>query len=239
MNRLKSLILFIFIGTAQQVAAQKDRVWGSWLVTNLQYEFTPKWIGYFEVQTRSHAMLNHFFYYEFKGGMNYQINKNFVAFVGFGNYGTYDWENIRGAKTIDELRLWEQFVINQPLNRLKFEHRYRIEQRWLNRKFQNRFRYRLNLIVPINREKIEAKTVFASAFNEIFVTDTPPYFMRNRVYVGLGYQFNDFITFQAGWLNQFNFNFNDKGGKHNLLFSLNFRVRAKTDRFEQIPSLPM
>ena len=231
------LIIFIALG-GLQLRAQKDRVWGGWYVTNIQYEFTPKWFAYFELQSRSHAMFNHAFYYEVKGGLNYRINKNFIAFVGFGNYGTYDWQNLRGPKTVDELRLWEQFVINQPLNRLKFEHRFRFEQAWLNRKYRNRFRYRINLIVPLNKKQVEVNTVFASAFNEIFLTDTPPYFMRNRTYLGLGYQVTPFLSIQCGWVNQFNYNLQTKGGKNNLLFSFNFRVIHKDDKFEQIPSLP-
>lgn len=240
MNRLTYAVfcLLLSLATAWGVKAQKDKTWGSWGIANVQYEFAPRWFGYFELQTRSQAMANHFFYYEIKGGINYRINKNFIAFVGFGNYGTYDWKNIRGAKTTDELRLWEQLVINQPLSRIKFEHRFRVEQATINKKFRNRFRYRLNLIVPINKKKVENNTVFVSAFNEIFLTDTPPYFMRNRVYLGLGYQATDFLTIQAGWVNQFNYNLKEKGGKNNVLVSLNFRFVRKDNKYERIPTLP-
>jgi len=226
------------LGVMPEASAQKDKTWGSWAIANVQYEFAPRWFTYFELQTRSQAMANHFFYYEIKGGINYRINKNFIAFVGFGNYGTYDWKNIRGAKTTDELRLWEQLVINQPLARLKFEHRFRIEQASINRKFRNRFRYRLNLIIPLNKKKVENKTVFVSAFDEIFLTDTPPYFMRNRVYLGLGYQATEFLTVQAGWVNQFNYNLQNKGGKNNILVSLNFRFVRKDNKYERMPTLP-
>lgn len=240
MNKLtlRLLCAAVFALTGLEAGAQKDKTWGSWSIVNVQYEFTPRWFGYFELQSRSQAMFNHFFYYEVKGGINYRINKNFIAFVGFGNYGTYDWKNIRGAKTVDELRLWEQLVINQPLSRLKFEHRFRIEQASINKKYRNRFRYRLNLIVPLNKKKVENKTVFVSAFDEIFLTDTPPYFMRNRVYLGLGYQATEFLTVQAGWVNQFNYNLNAKGGKNNLLVSLNFRFVNKHNKDERIPSMP-
>lgn len=240
MNKLMFAILLSLsiFGTMSKASAQKDKTWGSWAIANVQYEFAPRWFTYFELQTRSQAMANRFFYYEIKGGINYRINKNFIAFVGFGNYGTYNWKNIRSAKTTDELRLWEQLVINQPLSRLKFEHRFRIEQASINKKFRNRFRYRLNVIIPINKKKVENKTVFVSAFNEIFLTDTPPYFMRNRVYLGLGYQATEFLTVQAGWVNQFNYNLQNKGGKNNILVSLNFRFVRKDNKYERMPTLP-
>lgn len=240
MNKLTFVGLYLGLLTTMSVHthAQKDKTWGSWSIANVQYEFSPRWFAYVELQTRSQAMYNHFHYYEIKGGINYRINKNFIAFVGFGNYGTYDWKNIRGAKTTDELRLWEQLVINQPLNRLKFEHRFRIEQASINKKYRNRFRYRLNLIVPLNKKTVETNTVFVSAFDELFLTDTPPYFMRNRVYLGLGYQVTEFLTLQAGWINQFNYNLNAKGGKNNLLVSLNFRFVRKDNKYERMPTMP-
>lgn len=227
----------IMLGASNTANAQKDKVWGSWNIASVEYEFAKNFIGYFELQARSQAMYNHFNYYEIKGGINYRINKNFSAMVGFGNYGTYNWKNLRSAKTIDELRLWEQFVITQPLNRLKFEHRFRAEQASLNGRYRNRFRYRINLIIPINKPKVEKGTVFASAFDEIFLTDTPPYFMRNRIYMGLGYQATSFLTIQAGWINQFNYNLAAKGGKNNFLLSLNFRIFRDDNKYERIPTM--
>lgn len=235
MKKLLSIILVIGLSTS--LFAQKDRVWGSWSSISVQYEFVPKWSFYFETQTRSHAMYNHFNYYEFKGGINYRINKDFSTMIGFGNYGTYDWQNIRGMKTQDELRLWEQFVINQLLSRLKFEHRFRFEQASINGKFRNRFRYRISLVVPINKKKVEKGTVFATAFNELFLTDTPPYFMRNRIHIGMGYQVNDFLTLQCGWNNQFNYNFKNKGAKNFFTFNVVFKISKKDNQLEKIPTL--
>jgi len=228
----------LMASSASKAAAQKDKVWGSWVINNVEYEFAKNFIGYFELQTRSQAMYNHFNYYEIKGGISYRITKNFSALVGFGNYGTYDWKNIRGAKTNDELRLWQQFVISQkPIERIKLEHRFRAEQASINGRYRNRFRYRVNLIVPLNKDKVEKNTVFVSAFDEIFLTDTPPYFMRNRIYAGLGYQATKFLTIQAGWVNQFNYNFNTKGGKNNLLVSINFRILRDDNKFDGVPTM--
>jgi len=235
---MKKLFFLLLSFAIPAVYAQKDRVWGSWTIANVQYEFAPRWFAYMELQSRSQAMANHFFYYEIKGGLNYRINKDFIAFVGFGNYGTYDWQNIRGMKKQDELRIWEQFVINQYLSRLKFEHRFRFEQAWINKKFRNRFRYRINLIIPLNHRKVKNGTVFFSAFDELFLTDTPPFFMRNRIYMGLGYQATSFLTLQLGWVNQFNYSFAAKGAKNNLLLSLNFRFIRKDNKFERMPTLP-
>lgn len=235
MKNLFASVISLFLVTFSALG-QKDKVWGSWNSISVQYEFVKNWTFYFETQTRSHAMYNHFNYYEFKGGFSYKISKDFSALIGFGNYGTYDWEDIRGMKKQDELRLWEQFIINQSISRVKLEHRFRFEQALINQKYRNRFRYRLNVVVPLNSKKVEKNTVFAAGFSELFLTDTPPYFMRHRVYLGLGYQATDFLTIQTGWINQFNYNLSNKGAKNYLMLTLAFKISHKDLKSESVPT---
>jgi hypothetical protein len=212
-------------------------MWGTWFITNVEYEFAKNFIGYFELQARTQKPFQKIFYSEIKGGVNYRINKNFSTFAGFGNYRTYPWDDLDAGVKTNEFRIWEQFVISQPLGRLKFEHRFRAEQAWLNKKYRNRFRYRINLIIPLNKSKVEKNTVFISMFNEIFLTDKAPYFMRNRVYAGFGYQVTDFLTVQTGWVNQFNYTLTSAGAKNNILFSVNFRFLRKDHPHEKIPTM--
>ena len=243
MRQIKKLAISLAIGLlwvwSASLHAQKDKVWGSWTAVSLNYEFVPRFTFYFELQTRSHAMYNYFNYYEIKGGLGYKINKDFSALVGFGNYGTYDWQDIiGGVKQKNELRIWQQFVIDQMLTRIKFEHRFRIEQAWINRKFRNRFRYRINMVIPLNSKEVKKNTVFLTGFNEIFLTDTPPYFMRNRILLGLGYAATDFLTIQSGWINQFEYSFSNKGAKNYFMLTLAFRLAKNKDGFERNPTLP-
>lgn len=227
-NRLFLLLLSILLlPSARKAFAQKDAVWGSWFLGNIEYAFTPKLFGYIELQDRNQSMLQHFYYYEVKGGFGYRIRDNFSALIGFGNYGTYDWEDLSAPKLTDEWRLWEQFVMTQSLQRLRFEHRFRAEQALINGKYRNRFRYRLNLIAPLNKPKMEQGALFVSVFDEIFLTDNPPYFMRNRIYAGLGYQVSAVLSIGLGWVNQFNYNLKTAGGKNSLLLSVVVRLPKK------------
>jgi hypothetical protein len=189
-----------------------------------------------ELQSRFQSPFFDLFYYEQKGGAWYNINNNFQVLMGTGHYATHDIENFSDGPVIREARLWQQLTINQYLNRVKFEHRYRIEQRWLNREFQDRFRYRLNLAVPLNNEKIQPKTVFLSGFNEIFLTSRKPHFMRNRVFLGVGYQFDTHVSILVGWLNQYNYNLNKPGAKNNISINLSVRLQDKDDSPTRIPT---
>jgi len=227
-NRLFiSLLSLLLLFSVKNAFAQKDAVWGSWVVGNVEYGFTPKLYGYVELQERNQEVLQHFFYYEVKGGIGYRIRDNFSALIGFGNYGTYDWEDLSAPKVTDEWRVWEQFVMTQSLQCLKFEHRLRAEQALINKKYRNRFRYRLNLTVPLNKPAIQKGVWFASVFDEIFLTDHAPYFMRNRVYAGLGYQVSAALSISLGWVNQFNYNLTTAGGKNNLMMLVAVRLPKK------------
>jgi hypothetical protein len=195
-----SLLLFHPTTNAQ------NNVLGGWYLVNLNYHFTKKFTLYSEVQTRSQHVLDDFYYRELKGGLNYKLTDNIHVFVGFGNYKTYTYPgNYEKPVQVNENRLWEQFVYTANLDRIGIENRVRVEQRWLNGDYHNRFRYRLALSIPVNHLKIQNKTFFPVVFDEVFFTDKDPYFIRNRIFGGAGYRFTKVVTVQMGFLRQSDF----------------------------------
>ncbi|MBK0380560.1 DUF2490 domain-containing protein [Mucilaginibacter segetis] len=220
-----ALILVLF-STAANAQNSKLGTWG--IVTLvLPGDSTHKWGGYTEFQGRSNGAFSQFQYYEAKIGVSYDIDKNFIALLGTGTYHTYDYTDLSKGPITNETRFWEQMVINQYLSRLKFEHRYRAEQRWVNGDYRNRFRYRLNMFIPFNHNKIVAKTYFLSVFDEIFLNNKTPNFERNRVSAALGYQFDKAWIVQAGWVNQYNYTTAQTNDKNNILLMLMYRFHHK------------
>ncbi|MBX3241771.1 MAG: DUF2490 domain-containing protein [Chitinophagaceae bacterium] len=216
----------IFFWGGCYLFAQSDRL-GSWSSVNTRVGIVKNWEVFNELQLRSQSFYSDFFYYEVKGGVAYKLNKNFQFLVGTGKYITHSIAedgSFNKPVTSDETRLWQQLTMNHYLERIKFEHRYRVEQRWISTGYQNRFRYRLNVFVPLNKPSIEKGTVYFSAFNEIFLTNKADYFSRNRAFGGVGYQFNKMLGILPGYVYQFDFdNKNDTGhGKH--FFQLNFLI---------------
>lgn len=231
-----TFILFTFLSTA--VFAQKnakDTRLGTWTTVNIQYSFAPKWGAMLELQSRLQEPFHNLVYYEQKGGVYYNINTNFQALIGIGHYATHSDDDFSAGPTTREARLWGQFTIQQYLSRLKFEHRFRAEARWQNREFNNRFRYRIQLAVPLNHDKIEKNTFFAIGFNELFLTTKAPHFARNRAFLGLGYQITKAIGVQGGITNQYNYNLEKAGGKNYLSLTLNIKLEDKSDFPSQIP----
>lgn len=233
---MKILLCFLLLLSSLFVSSQTSH-FGSWNVITTRVTLSEKWGVYNELQLRSQSFYNDHFYHEVKGGVSYAVNKNFVFLLGLGDYQTYtNGGNFTKPITAHETRLWQQFTMNQYLERLKFEHRYRVEQRWFNTGFRNRFRYRLNTALPLNNKKMQPGTFYIAAFDEIFLTNKGPYFERNRFFAGAGYQFSKNFTLQPGYVYQFDYRANGQGaGKHFFQLTLTIDVDAKQLAHERIP----
>ena len=226
----KWLIIFvIFLSTSFSARAQYDGL-GSWnvITVNLPGSMEHRWGAYLEAQNRNYGLISKFYYYEAKGGVSYNIDKNNIALLGIGRYVTYNYEDIDDGPTLQEFRLWEQFASNQYLGRIKFEHRYRVEQRWFNTGYRNRFRYRLSANIPINKPKVEPGTLFGILYDEVFFNNKAPNFERNRVAALLGYQFSKPFGIQTGILNQFNNTATSTNRKYYFLLNAIYTIQRKS-----------
>lgn len=115
--------------------------------------------------------------------------------------------------TKHEHRPWQQILITTKKGRIQLQHRYRFEQRFIERAsntqlidgytFNFRLRYQLAIQVPINKKEIEKGVIYGLAYNEIFVNFGKEivynYFDQNRTSVGLGYQFSRSFAATLGY----------------------------------------
>jgi hypothetical protein len=135
-------------------------------------------------------------------GYNLSENNNNLLFgYAFINLQRYLPNSDQKVGT-DEHRLYQQFITRQNFGRVFVQHRYRVEERFLPDDFQVRFRYFLSLNVPLNRKTMSPNTLYASAYNEIFVNRQGTYFDRNRLYGALGYVIDKNFRVEAGFMAQ-------------------------------------
>ncbi|MEP7108947.1 MAG: DUF2490 domain-containing protein [Ferruginibacter sp.] len=225
-------ILNVFCNPVQAQSFQNQI--GSWNIINAKVNINNQWSLFIEPQLRSLSFYNQFHYYEIKAGATYNINSKFAVTGGFGSYNTYsEGGNFKMPYKQKEMRTWVQLVMKQHLERITFDHRYRAEQRFTNNGFRNRFRYRLNAVVPINNKEVIPKTFYAAVWNEVFFTDTAPYFERNRFFIGGGYEVNETLAFQTGYVHQFDYKINDETGRDFFQISvlLNFDLKKRKQEF--------
>lgn len=223
---LPLVVLISVFGKAQD----KENLSGFNMVS-FTYKFAPEWMAYAEFQTRSIEDYTYIDYYEAKGGVGYNINKNNQAFIGVGRYGTYKNHKIFQ----EEHRVWLQYTLTNRIKSLKLDHRLRAEQRFFHNSITDvntntqRFRYRLSGTLPLNNTKVQSGTVFANAFEEVFVGPEDKFFKRSRTFGGIGYQFNDSMNATAGYMFQREFASKGNTNLHFLYFALNFTIDPSDD----------
>ncbi|TAF55717.1 MAG: DUF2490 domain-containing protein [Sphingobacteriia bacterium] len=177
---------------------------GGWYVLSAKKNFNKKWFAIAEAQVRSLKVNRAFSYHEYKFGVGYNFPKNISLVLAGGRYTTYQFDEKEFSTPVqnDEFRIWQQLVLNNNWGRVKLEHRYRFEQRFTSQGYRNRFRYRINLLYPFNKPKIENGAVYLNVSNEFFLHNRNPFFEQNRFYAGLGWVMHPNFTLQSGILNR-------------------------------------
>ena len=185
------------------------------LFSNSQ-EDTGNWIMYFgtnkisdklsihsELQYRNHTISpTNIEQLLLRTGLNYHIKPHASATIGYAHIGNHTYESNRKSPEVEEHRIWQQFLTTNKIGRIKFEHRYRIEERFIEKDFKTRFRYRIMLFYPLNRKLFETGTIYLGIYNELFINGEKTFFDRNRLYGGIGYKCSQNTEFQIGLLRQ-------------------------------------
>lgn len=116
-------------------------------------------------------------------------------------------------KVRPENRLWQQVLWTSRQKRLQTQQWIRVEERFnhkiANDQLQNRynfnfrFRYLLDLMVPLSQDFIEPNTLFFALNDEYTRTQANRSLTICLTRTGLGYQFTKGLNLQVGYMNQF------------------------------------
>lgn len=193
---------------------------GNWMMYFGMNRVSDKLSIHSEIQYRNHKVGPSIEQLLLRTGLNYHISNNAFVTAGYGYIASHEFESEQSGPESTEHRIWQQLIMTNFIGRFKFEHRYRVEQRWVNDDYRDRLRYRLMLFYPINKPKIEKGTVFLGIYDEIFLNTKDTFFDRNRLYGAVGYQLNQNAGIQVGVLRQ---RVNDFG-KWYLQFALIFNT---------------
>ncbi|WP_163444529.1 DUF2490 domain-containing protein [Flavobacterium columnare] len=231
MKKKNLILLLIFI--TGNVLGQNEEHLSGFSTLSLTYKFNKKWYVYGELQARSIVDLTTVDYYEVKGGSGYNINSSNQAFLGLGRYANYREKSISN----EELRFWLQYTYAKTIGRVKFENRMRGEKRLFHNPITDintnteRYRNRINIIVPINNKKVDTNTFFVNTYDELFLGPDNPVIKRNRMYIGGGYQLSKDFGVSLGYLFQRDFGLKTNTNLHFIFCGLNFTI----DKSNSVP----
>ncbi|WP_317175413.1 DUF2490 domain-containing protein [Pontibacter cellulosilyticus] len=178
---------------------------GSWYIYIGSQQFNTKWNWHNEVQYRNYNAAGDLEQLLLRTGIGYNLtpaNNNLLLGYAYILSEPY----ILGTdskRSVSEHRIFQQFITRQQFSRFYLQHRYRIEQRFIeDTDFKMRYRYFLSVNVPLTNREMVPKTIYLSAYNEIFINDTSPLYDRNRLYSALGYTINKYLRAELGFMSQ-------------------------------------
>ncbi|MBT8310875.1 MAG: DUF2490 domain-containing protein [Flavobacteriaceae bacterium] len=198
------LILLLFFGSFLPTLGQSSD-FGNWLIYFGNKDFSEKWNWHHEVQYRNYDAIGDLEQLLLRTGIGYNLTENNNnILLGYGFIASENYSNNNDKVSVNEHRIYQQFITKQNLGSVKLSHRYRFEQRFVEDDFKMRFRYFLSLNVPLIKEDEDSISKwYLSAYNEIFLNTKSSVFDRNRLYGGIGYRLNTNIRFELGYMNQF------------------------------------
>ncbi|MEI7487933.1 MAG: DUF2490 domain-containing protein [Chryseobacterium sp.] len=201
MKILKSMALVIFTLGAVKSFAQKSDL-GAWYMYFGNNKISKKFNFHNEIQYRNFDGIGDLEQLLIRTGIGYDLTENNNnVLLGYGFILSQPYVNGEKKENIEH-RIFQQYITKQKFGRFYLQHRYRLEERFLQDDFRMRFRYMLGLNIPINNKEMLPKTFYGSVYNEIFLHLNSPTFDRNRVYGVLGYVINKNMRIEAGYMNQ-------------------------------------
>jgi hypothetical protein len=201
------LILFSITSISKAQSIQQNTAWLFLMNTT---KFNTKWGSHFDLQVRSSDKLKNVRSLLIRPGITYYINSANNVTLGYLYTNTFS----PITETITENRMWEQFIHTHKIKTVGLTHRFRLEQRLIERinaddLFAQRLRYFLRVLVPLKKDaKIFEKGFFGAVQNEVFLNIqnkgelNNSLFDQNRAYLALGYRAQKSVDLEVGYMNQ-------------------------------------
>ena len=203
----KWLLIVLFLSNIVSIKGQENEV-GNWFIYIGNKELNNSLNWHHEIQYRNYNLFGELEQLLIRTGLGFDVNANNNILFG---YGFIDRRNIISPNLltagqtdqilkVNEHRVYQQFISKQAIGKLKIQHRYRFEQRFVEDEFKLRYRYFLSLKIPFLKTN---EKYYISTYNELFINaNGDNTFDRNRIYGGLGYSLNSNIKFELGYMNQ-------------------------------------
>jgi hypothetical protein len=173
------------------------------------------WGVYAEMQVRRSDFLSTWQQFQSRDALTYRFSPNIQVAAGYVFTRTARYGDFPSIKPFIEHRPYEQLILKHSAKKLDFEHRYRVEQRFIETptadssyyRYQNRFRYQMKASYPIGPSGAHGQPWYLFAGDELFINFGPNQgnspFDQNRVFAGVGYKMTPANKLEVGYLNQF------------------------------------
>jgi hypothetical protein len=181
-----------------------------WTSINTTARISDKWYVLADFHIRRNDFLKEPGFYVLRGAMNYKIKPDFSVAAGYAHL----WLAAPLKDKfyyLNENRIYQQAIFTHKAGTIKFIHRLRNEQRWIeytindsasgNFRFTNRIRYLLNLRFPVNKNPKFPQVVLANEFMVHFGKSVKySNFDQNRIFAGIYQTVSKTVSFDFGYM---------------------------------------
>jgi hypothetical protein len=186
----------------------------SWFSYSGDHPVSGPWGLHFDTQWRRSDLGATWQQYQIRPGLNYQPSESLLVTLGYVYTRTYPYGDNPVRAAFPEHRMYQQALIRHSKESVRFQHRIRLEQRFVEYPspqpvtwtYQNRFRYLVKADLPLKRRADGSVEWYIPVYDEIVIGIPPNYgarpFDQNRVFAGFGRSVGG-LNVEFGYLNQF------------------------------------
>ena len=174
--------------------------------------FNSPWGLHLEIQNRREDWGDEWQQLLIRPGINYTISPTVTVSAGYGYVKTYPYGELPVAHEFDEHRAWEQVIYKMNLLGLEWQHRLRLEQRWIeeqdkagnttNWRGENRLRYMLRTNIPLTQDKKFYLAIWDEVFLNFGGNILKNNFDQNRAFIGIGRKLTPTTRLEVGFMEQ-------------------------------------
>ncbi len=212
-SALLSLLLFGSLAISGLAADQHADNYNLWLNYVGDHSlFGSPWGVHLEIQNRREDWGDEWQQLLIRPGINYTISPTVTVSAGYAYVKTYPYGDLPVANEFDEHRAWEQLSWKVNFMGLEWQHRFRLEQRWIeeqdksgdttNWRGENRFRYMLRTSIPLTEDKKTYLAIWDEVFLNFGGNIAKNHFDQNRAFIGIGHKLTPTTRLEVGYMEQ-------------------------------------
>jgi hypothetical protein len=214
---LVGVVAFLPAVALAQSPRRVDDEAATWIAYTGVHPLSPNWRLHLETQLRQTEGTRQPQQRLFRTALLRVLNPAVRVGGGYGFTRAYPPEEfVTNPQPVNEHRTYLQVDLNQPAGPLHVDHRYRLEQRWIQRlqtsttdagwTYTNRARYFLRGYLAPGGGTPSDGEAYVVAYDEVFVNFGKNVrnnvFDQNRLFAGVGYRWSRALSTEVGYMNQ-------------------------------------
>lgn len=186
-----------------------------WVVYAADLAWSSRWAFLAEVEARRADGLAVWQQFLTRPAVAYRAAPNVRLTAGYEFQETWPYGEQAAPARTSAHHVWEQLQLGNATGRVAWQHRYRLEQRWVEApldsaardwRYTNRVRYQARAAVPLHGRTIDPGELYAVAWDEVFLSwgrnvgrNT---FDQNRAAALVGWQARGNTRVEGGYMQQ-------------------------------------